>query len=425
MSDVPSQDRPQLSDFSTMLPGLMQDPYPFYATLRGAPPVFWAPKEAAWVLHRQEEIQQVLTDRGVLVSDLAGSVQAICQRSAKPAPMLTGLLAAFLPFVNPPEHDLSRRYIRAVLSAEAMQGAAPAIEGFARDLLAQAPPDGRFDAATSYAEMLPALVMGWFLNLPGSMVLDFMHATAEMGRFFDRGCSPRFLARMEEQIAASRKPIQSEVAARRRAGTSDRTDGLSRMISLADELRPMSDVAIADHAMAMIIAATENTSALIGNAIAAFVEAGPDCGLSTADDATSAAAVLETLRFDPPLQQLWRVADRAFDLGGARIATGDRLLLLVGAAQRDPARYPEPDRFDPSRFAADRPSQTGLGLGRGRHYCLGGDLGLLEAAIAFKLIARRNPRSDPNAPFVRENRQTLRKLQHLPLILAPERDQST
>lgn len=413
---------PMNPDFLGLMPGLMSDPYPLFARLRAGPPVFWAPKEGAWVLHRHAEIEAVLSDRRFRVTELAEGVAEIGERASKPTPILSGLLKTFLPFINPPDHDLARRYYRAVLSAGSMDGAAEAITALARDLLAEVPPGGRFDAVTGYAELLPPLVMAWFLGLPGALIRDYALASAELGRVYDRGCSPRFLARMEAMLVAQRVPIQHEVAVRRVAGPDARTDGLSRMIALADELKPMTDHAIADHAMALIFAATENTAALIGNAVAALAEARPQCDLSMADDATCLAAVREVLRFDAPVQQMWRVAQHEMMLGGVRVAAGDRLLLLIGAAQRDPAIYPDPDQFDPLRFATGTRAWRSLSLGRGMHYCLGSELGMLEAAIALKVIARRKPRPDPAQAITRDDRSTLRRVRHLPLILIPERN---
>ena len=406
-----TEKRPVIDDFSTMLPDLMAAPYAFYAGLRDAPPVFWAPRERSWVLHRAAEVQVVLGDRSFRVAELSSIVGGICQRSGRSAPGLTGLLSVFLPFINPPEHGLSRRYIKAVLNADRTEGFAPVIERIAQNLLTGGAAGGRFDAATGYADLLPPLFMWHFLGIPGQLVVDFVLQTAEMGRTFDRGCSPRYYARMEEMIVARRAPFRHLVAERRR---SPGDDGLSRMIALADALRPMPEEVIADHAMFLIMAGSENTSALIGNAIAATVGAAPGCDLSGADDGDFRAAVEEALRCDSPVQQMWRIASSAQTLGGAQIAAGDQLLLLIGAANRDPATNPDPDRFDPQRG-----NRRSFGFGLGMHYCLGSEIALLEAQIALRQIVRRQPRRDPDHAFSWRDRQTLRRPLRLPLILSP------
>lgn len=408
---------PTNPDFPGLIPGLMTDPYPLFARLRQGPAVFWAPKEGAWVLHRHAEVERVLSDRRFGVTELASGVAAIGDRAGKPMPTLSGLLGTFLPFINPPDHELGRRYYRAVLSGGSLDGAAEAITALTEDLLAAVPPGGRIDAAAAYAELLPPLVMAWFLGLPGTLISGYARASAELGRVYDRGCSPRFLARMEAMLVSQRLPIQQEVTRRRAAGRDAPADGLSRMIALADELRPMSDYAIADHAMALIFAATENTAALIGNSIAAWVEHKPQVDLSTASHDTFMAAVREVLRFDAPVQQLWRVAHEDLMLGDVRIAAGDRMLLLIGAAQRDPIIHADADRFDAMRFASGGQAWRSLSLGRGMHYCLGADLGLLEAAIALRQIALRHPLPDPEHPITRDDRSTLRRVRHLHLTL--------
>lgn len=113
---------------------------------------------------------------------------------------------------------------------------------------------------------------------------------------------------------------------------------------------------------------------------------------------------------------MWRIAQTDLTLGGARISRGERLLLLTDAASRDPAVYPDPDRFDPWRS-----NRRGFGFGLGRHYCLGAELALLEAETALRVILQRLPRRVSDLPFEWHDRQTLRRALHLPLILSPQK----
>lgn len=408
-------DRPgALRQFSTFAPNISGRTEPLVQELQDAPPVFWAPLERSWVVHRFKEVNAVLCDRNFHVAELSSIVEGICSRSGKPAPVLTGLLSAFLPFINPPGHELSRQYLRAVLSAQRAASYAPALESIANTLLQAVPPCGSFDAATGYADLLPSLFIGHFLGIEGDTVVNFVQQTAEIGRTFDRGCSPRYFARMEALISAERAPFLPLVAKRR-----ERPDesGLSRMIALADALCPMPDAVIADHVMFLIMAASENTAALIGNAIVCVMQAGLIEPLRTADDTLFRAAVEETLRFATPVRQMWRIATTDLCLGEANIRAGDRLLLLTGAAGRDPSVYPDPDRFDPWRT-----NRRSFGFGLGHHYCLGAELALLEAEIALKQILRRHPRLDPERPVSWRDRQTLLRTNHIPLYLSPERD---
>lgn len=395
--------------FSLYTPGLMDDPYRPYAALRDAPPVFWSDEAQSWIVHRYADAMTVLADRSFRVTELGRLVGDLSRRGGKQADTLEALLSVFLPFVNPPDHTASRRYLRAVLTARSVASYADDIRGIADDLLAAAPAQGGFDGATQFADLLPPLFMGRFLGLLGQMVVDFILGAAEMGKAFDRGCSPRYYARMNELISDMRRPFQQAVDERRRE---PRDDGLSRMMALAGPDHPLSDSALADHAMFITMAGSENTSALIGNAIAAVVEAGVDCDALAADDGFAEAAVAEALRFDGPVQQFWRFATRDMTLQGARIAAGERLLLLVGAANRDPQTFADPDSFNPRRA-----NLRSIGLGAGMHYCLGAELASLEARICLQAIAARRPSFDPAHPRQWRDRQTLRRLAKLPLQL--------
>lgn len=399
--------QPEIRTFSTLTPGAMQDAS--LQRLRTAPPVFWAPLERSWVLHRHAEVNAVLADRHHQVAELGPIIDGVCARSGQSAPALTGLLSVFLPFINPPAHDLSRRYLRAVLSDRRPAEYAPVIEQIAQDLLSAIPDGADFDATVNYADLIPPLFIGHFLGIPGPVVVNFVVQTAEMGRTFDRGCSPRYFLRMEALIREQRLPFQSFVAQRRR----DPDDsGTARMIALADAMYPMPDDVIADHVMFLIMAASENTAALIGNAIASVIEAGLVERLAQADDRIFRPAIEEALRFCTPVQQMWRTTAADITLAGTQIAAGERLLLLTGAANRDPLAYPDADRFDPWR--ANRRS---FGFGLGHHFCLGAELALLEGEIALRLLIRRHPRPDPARPFLWRERQTLRRALSLPLHL--------
>lgn len=404
---------PELRDFSTLRqkgPELRDQPWPM---LLDAPPVFWAMQDRCWIVHRHAEVTSVLTDRSFLVADLSSIVQDLCTRSGKPTPTLTGLLSAFLPFINPPQHEDARRFLRAVLPQGCLADHAAVLNRLSEDLLADVAKDRTFDAALRYADVLPSLFIAHVLGLPGPLVVDFVRETAEIGRTFDRGCSPRYYARMETLIIDQRLPFLSIVSERRKKPDDS---AISRMILLADASYPLSDVDIANHVMFLIMAASENTAALIGNTIAAVVEAGLVDALVDAEPPILRAAVEETLRYAPPVRQMWRIAQTDLTLGGARISRGERLLLLTDAASRDPAVYPDPDRFDPWRS-----NRRGFGFGLGRHYCLGAELALLEAETALRVILQRLPRRVSDLPFEWHDRQTLRRALHLPLILSPQK----
>jgi len=140
--------------------------------------------------------------------------------------------------------------------------------------------------------------------------------------------------------------------------------------------------------MLLLGAGFETTVNLLGNAVTALLDH-PDQWAALRDDPSlAAAAVEETLRYDPPVQSTYRIAHVPVELAGERFAAGDGVMLLIGGAARDPAAYPDPDRFDLHR----RPDVSHLAFSGGLHYCLGAALARLEAEVGLRQLVERLPR---------------------------------
>jgi cytochrome P450 len=138
----------------------------------------------------------------------------------------------------------------------------------------------------------------------------------------------------------------------------------------------------------LLVAGFETTVNLLGNAVTALLDH-PDQWAAVRDDpGLAAAAVEETLRYDPPVQYTYRVAHVPVELAGERFAPGDWVMLLIGGAARDPAAYPDPDRFDLYR----RPDAGHLAFSAGAHYCLGAPLARLEAEVGLRRLVEQMPR---------------------------------
>ena len=186
----------------------------------------------------------------------------------------------------------------------------------------------------------------------------------------------------------------------------------------ADDGR-LSDEELLTNLILLLVAGFETTTGVLGNGLAILLDRpGVLTGLrSGAIDVTG--FVEEVLRYDSPVQVTTRVARAdGLTVGGLSIPKGGDVILLIGAANRDPARYPDPDRFDPAR-RDNRP----LSFGAGPHICLGNGLARLEAAIAFPRLLARFPEISaiPDAPRTRRDRLVLRGHETLPVRLLPGR----
>lgn len=178
----------------------------------------------------------------------------------------------------------------------------------------------------------------------------------------------------------------------------------------------LSDLEIVANAVLLVTAAIDTTAGLIGNAIHCLVTRPEWLARLRAEPSRVAGAIEETLRFEPPALSCTRSAGEDLELAGVAIPAGSQLLLGLAAAGRDPARHPDPDRFDPERDPAG-----GLGFGGGRHFCLGAALARLEARVALERLLVRSPiEFAPVEPPVWQRRSpTVRALERLPLRVAP------
>jgi cytochrome P450 len=191
--------------------------------------------------------------------------------------------------------------------------------------------------------------------------------------------APHFGAALCEMINYVNK-----VAAKRRRAPED--DVISAIVAEQDGVTGLSDREVFQFVSLLLVAGNETTTNLIGNAVYALLRHPEAAARVAADPALVPAAIEETLRWDAPIQLVFRNALRDAELGGAQIKQGDKLCVLIGSANRDERRFPDPDRFD-----LDRDTQGLLSFGFGKHFCLGASLARLEARVALEGLAPRLP----------------------------------
>ena len=166
----------------------------------------------------------------------------------------------------------------------------------------------------------------------------------------------------------------------------------------------------------LLIAGHETTVNLIANAILALLRDPPQWAALAADSSRVGAVIEETLRYDPPVQLIGRIAGEDMTIGESTIPKGDNMLLLLAAAHRDPAAFEQPDRFDP-----DRSTIRHLGFGKGPHFCLGAPLARLEATVALSALTQRFPDAALAAEPDYKQNVTLRGMSTLPITLGRDR----
>ena len=370
------------SCFDTLGSDLRQDPYPHYARLRDQARVAWSKAENAWILTGYKDVVGALADPSLGQEQTPSAVRRIAGMLGEALPELQLLLDAVLFFRNPPSHQGYRRQLARALGARSQSGLAEAIEGFARDLIAPLTRDDEIDLVREFAEPLPPLVMGWLYGLGRDDARWLAATLAGVPAVIDRAQSIRVYRRLEPRLTEVNAFFRAEIAKRRRAPGDDALSVLVRLNAEAET--PRNDRALAATATFLFVAGFETTAGMIGSGLWLILTHPGQRARLAANTELLPAAVEETLRMEPPIQQTSRLVPKSRVISGTPMDAGQRLLLLIGAANRDPAAYPDPDRFQPGRTGPPP-----LSFGAGPHACLGAGIARLEARIAFEHVVRQ------------------------------------
>lgn len=280
-------------------------------------------------------------------------------------------------------------------------------EEVAHRLLDAALAKGEFDLVTDYASPLPITVISELLGLSDVDVHRFAHYGFVTGKAIDGIRSVR-QAREFRHAAAELDEIFKDLVRRRLDEPGD--DLVSELLREHGGER-LPEREIVGTCQLLLTAGFETTTNLVSNAVQRLLGDRPQWDKLIGDPDLAAATAEESLRFDPPVQYSIRVARDAFELGGERLGKGTILMLVLGAANRDPATFDDPSRFDITRSGQSQH----LAFLSGAHYCVGAPLARMEADVALRALVDRAPELVAVGPAVRRPTASLRGLLHLPV----------
>lgn len=366
----------------------------------------YASRSGVLVVATHERCRELVRDRRFLVrtrrgGSLGGTVEG--DRD----PLLEPVDLSFLG-MDPPEHTRLRRLVGSWFTPARVAAYEPLVHDLAGRLVDDAARRGRFDLVADVATPLPVAVIAELLGVPDEDAASF----ARWGRAVAAGLggvrSLRALHRLDAAIVELRGLLGDLLDKRRHDPADDLISHLAARDADIEETISLSAL--------LLLAGFETTSALVGNAVAAMLDARAPWGDLVADPEDLAGqAVEETLRFDAPVRFTARVPHTDVELGGRPLAAGTTVLALLSAAGRDPAVHTDPDVFDLHRPTADEH----LAFSGGVHYCLGAPLARIEARAALTALAERMPdlRREPGA--VRRRSLLLGSYASLPLATSP------
>ncbi|MDH6134865.1 cytochrome P450 [Kitasatospora sp. MAA4] len=393
-----------------LTPAGSADPYPLYAQAHrlGTVAPIW---DGMLMVVGYRTVHQLLRDPGFGVADAERRV-GFDPDFAEHAS--SRMLSHSILEVNAPDHARMRSLIASVFTARRVAALEPAVAATVRRLLeemAELGAGGRtVDFLDTFAFRLPVSVICELLGVPEQDRYLFRTLAADLTASLEMIVEP------EETLAADAATEQlagyfSELAAQRRAHP--REDLVSALVQVADAADArLTDEELLANLVLLLVAGFETTTNLLGNGLAlAFEHPWTADGLRTGK-VTPAGFTDEVLRYDSPVQLTSRLPLKpGLTIDGHPAGTG--AFLLLGAANRDPARYVDPDVFDPTRTESQP-----LSFGGGPHFCLGAQLARLESNLALPALLARFPALTPAGDAVRRDRLVLRGYQTLPVALA-------
>ena len=370
------------------------DPYPVYAELREAQarggPV--RSRIGITALATHASCEAVLRDRRFGVQP-AGGGSRLGGRAAETSDggSLLEPLDLSLLTMDPPDHTRLRRLAQPAFAPRRLAHYRTVAERVTGELLdaalARSRADGHFDLVRDLASPLPIAVISALLDVPEVDSERFARWGRALGTALDGVRSPAHARELSAARTALRSLLVGLLEQRR---TDPGEDVLSALATAVDGGTATADEALA-LAQLLLVAGFETTTNLIGNAVQALHDTPGQWAALVADPSLAAAAVEETLRHDPPVQLTARFAHTDVEVDGAPLRRDSGVLVLLAAANRDPAVYADPDRFDLRR----EPGAPHLAFSGGVHYCLGAPLARLEGEVALRLLAERAPRLRP------------------------------
>ena len=380
---------------------LKDNPYSVFEKLRENDPIHRA-EAGYWVVSRYEDVRNTLMDRkGFGQGDFVANIQlfygpdfdVLSHTSYK-------WLSEIFLMQDPPHHTRLRGLVTGALTAKRVRAMEPRIREITNRLIDGFIADGQTDIIANFAYKLPVLVMCDMLGVPpeDERLGAVVNAIAQSFIIFEaRALSPHELAVADREIALL-EAFFGELFERRRMDPQD--DLTSALVQSGNEEDALSHHELVTIAIGLFGAGFETTAHMIGNGLLSFGRfPGQWRKLREDPDRLSANAVNEILRYESSLIATYRTALEPRTFHGQDIKPGEKVLTLIGSANRDPRQFDRPDEFDILREDA-----ANMSFGGGIHFCVGAELARLEGRIAFTELARRMPelKAEIEAPAWRE-----------------------
>ncbi len=366
-------------------PGFFDDPYRAYAAIHAASPVFFWEDYGFWCFARHADVSALLRDRR-----FGRQILHRMSRAELGWPEPKAHLASFdalerhsILELEPPEHTRLRNLVNRAFVSRRIDKLGPRIAALAHERIDAFAREGSADLIADFAAPIPVAVIAELLGVPREMAGELVDWSHRMVAMYQFGANRE----VEERAAGAARAFADFVRAFARARRGDLGDDLiSQLLVAESDGGRLSEDELVATVVLLLNAGHEATVQAIGNGVKTMLEEGVDARLGFAEESATAATVEELLRFDPPLHLFQRHALEDAEFAGVRLKKGEKLGLLLGAANRDPERFPDPNVFD-----SGRSPNPHVSFGAGIHFCVGAPLARLELAVALPILFARLP----------------------------------
>jgi len=374
-------DAAPLSLYHLLDPEILADPYPLYRRLRSEDPVHWDPYLHAWVVTRYADVVTVLQR---FSADRTPTPERLASMGMEQLSPIARVMVKQMLFLDPPQHNRIRGLAAVAFTPRRVEQLRSRIQEITEELIDRVEAQGEIEIMETLANPLPAIVTAGLLGVPArdhnrlkNWSQDFAEVLGNFQHNPDR--ASRVLSSLEEMTAYFRDAV------RREAG--EPTEGLVNALTTAEvDGDRLTEEEVIANVIVTMVGGQETTTNLIGNGLLTLLRHPDELERLRADPSLIPSAVEELLRYESPSQHTARLAPNDIEVGGQVIRERQAVIAVMGAANRDPERFSDPDRLDLARE-----DNRHLAFGWASHFCFGAPLARIEGQIAFATMLRRLP----------------------------------
>ncbi len=386
-----------------------QNPYPTYHLLRREAPIYWSDLWGCWILTRHRDIVSTLQNpkRFSSVGRLTAAME-LPQPVREQVQPLVRHYSQGLINVDPPDHTRLRQLVHKAFLPGTVSAMAGYVEGIVERLIEEAQPRGKMDIIWDFAYPLPVTVIAKLMGVPAAdhgklkrwsgKIVEFM-ATPKP--------APEVLISSQDALLALQDYFRSTFRRRR---VEPREDLISALVAAEEAGERLTEEELISTCVTLLIGGHETTTYLISSGVLALIQHPEQLRKLRANPDGARMAVEEMLRYEGPFQRNRRLATEAVELDSHLIEKGQLVVQMLGAANRDPAVFPNPDSFD-----IERHPNRHVSFGHGPHFCVGAPLARLEAPIAINALLRRLPNLELATDELVWKNTVFRGLERLPV----------